>query len=266
MNKASEVLENLKNSISAESILLKALEAPGVRIDRGRFLRRELKPFFSEDEIRAAVRFSPAEAGIPQEKINGVAQGIINRESNEVAAFSVLASLPVSALPAAVAAAVTADIAAYFAHILIVVQKLAYLYGFGDFGLGKKDGADPGVMDQIMVFLGVMFSVRGSGPVLEEMAGTVAKKTAKHTAKKLVKRALKIPGAGKVIARIGIKLTKQMIADAVATALPVAGSIASGALMYALFKPRCMKLKRKLKALQPGDPASRSAADSPEEQ
>ena len=161
MNKASEVLENLKNNLSAENILLKALNTPGVRINRSRFLRRELKLFFTEDEIRAAIRFNPAGAGIPKEKINGIAQGIINRESNEVTGFSVLASLPVSALPAAVAAAVTADIVAYFAHILIVVQKLAYLYGFDDFGLGK-DEISPEAMEQIMIFLGVMFSIRGS--------------------------------------------------------------------------------------------------------
>lgn len=189
---------------------------------------------------------------------------VINCEADEVAGISVLASLPVSALPAAVAAAVTADIVTYFAHILIVLQKLAYLYGFEDFGL-KKDEIPPEAMDQIMVFLGVMFGIRGSGPVLEEAAGTVARKTAKHTAKRLVRRALKIPGPGKVIARIGIKLTNQIIADAVATALPVAGSIASGALMYALFKPRCLKLKQKLKTFQLCDPGFCAAVDSAEQ-
>lgn len=62
-----------------------------------------------------------------------------------------------------------------------------------------------------------------------------------------MKRALKVPGTGKMIAKIGVKLTSQMIADAVATALPFTGGIASGILMYALFKPRCVKLKQKLK-------------------
>ena len=261
MNKESEVLENLKNSLTAEKILLKALKAPGVRINRARFLRKELRLFFAEEEVSRAIRLNPAKAGIPKEKINGIAQGIINRESNEVTGFSVLASLPASALPAAIAAAVTAEVVASFAHILIVVQKLAYLYGFDDFGLGK-DEIDPESLDQIMVFLGVMFSIRGSGPALEEVAGTVAKKTAKHTAKKLVKRALKIPGAGNIIARIGIRLTGQMVADAAATALPVVGGVASGVLMYTLFKPRCMKLKRKRKTLGLCDPASCTAANS----
>ena len=251
MNRADEITEKLKDSLTAENILLTAMKVPGVRIDRERFLRKELSLFFAEDTVDRAIALNPAEAGIPKEKINGIAQGVINREANQVTGFSVLASLPGAALPAAVAGAVTADIVAYFSHILRVIQELAYLYGFEDFGLNEEDpgeqGIDPDTMDQIMVFLGVMFGIRGSGPVLEKLAGY----TAKHTAKKLVKHTLRknavIPGADKIIARIGIRLTKQMLADAVASAIPVAGSAASGLLMYALFKPRCMKLKRKLK-------------------
>ena len=240
------------------------MKVPGVRIDRERFLRKELSLFFAEDVVDRAIASNPAEAGIPKEKINGIAQGVINREANQVTGFSVLASLPGTALPAAVAGAVTADIVAYFSHVLRVIQELAYLYGFEDFGLNQdldEQGIDPEAMDRIMVFLGVMFGIRGSGPVLEKLAGF----TAKHTAKKLVKQTLRksamIPGAEKIIAGIGIKLTKQMLADAVASAIPVAGSVASGLLMYALFKPRCMKLKRKLKACPLCDTGSSAAAD-----
>ena len=265
MSRASEISEKLKSSLTAENILLAAMKVPGVRIGRDRFLRKELALFFPEETVERAVSLNPAEAGVPKEKINGIAQGVINREANEVTGFSVLASLPGAALPAAVAAAVTADIVAYFSHVLRVVQELAYLYGFEDFGLDEEgmdeQGIDPDTMDQIMVLLGVMFGVRGSGPVLEKMTGFMAK----HTAKKLVKRSLRknmmIPGAEKIIARIGIKLTKQMLADAVASALPVAGSVASGLLMYSLFKPRCMKLKRKLKDCPLCDPCSCADAD-----
>ena len=258
MSRADEIREKLKDSLTAENILLTAMTVPGVRIDRERFLRKELSLFFAEDVVDRAIASNPAEAGIPKEKINGIAQGVINREANQVTGFSVLASLPGAALPAAIAGAVTADIVAYFSHVLRVIQELAYLYGFEDFGLyeaSDEQAIDPDTMDQIMVFLGVMFGIRGSGPVLEKLAGF----TAKHTAKKLVKQTLRksamIPGAEKNIAGIGIKLTKQMLADAVASAIPVAGSVASGLLMYALFKPRCMKLKRKLKACPLCDPA-----------
>ena len=268
MNHANEVVDRLKSSLTAEEIVRKAIKAPGVRIDRARFLRRELKLFFPEETVRRAIRYNPAAAGIPAEKINGIARGLINREANEVTGLSVLASLPVSALPAAVAGAVTADIVSYFAHILKAVQELAYLYGFEDFGL-DGDEPDPESMDNIMVFLGVMFSIRGSGPALEKMAGTAAKKTAKRTVRKLVKRVLKknavLPETGKIIAKISLRLTSQVLADAVASAIPVAGGVASGILMYSLFKPRCMKLKRKLKTYPLCDPGFYTAPDFPSE-
>ena len=101
MNKANEMMDRLKSGLSAEDILLKAMKAPGVRINRARFLRRELKLFFPEETVSRAIRYNPAAAGIPAEKINGIAQGLINREANEVTGLSVLASLPASALPAA---------------------------------------------------------------------------------------------------------------------------------------------------------------------
>ena len=268
MNKENEVMDRLKSSLTAEDVVRKAMKVPGVRINRARFLRGELKLFFPEETVTRAIRYNPAAAGIPPEKINGISRGVINREANKVTGLSVLASLPASALPAAVAGAVVADIVAYFAHILRVIQELAYLYGFGDFGL-DGDETDPEAMDHIMVFLGVMFSIRGSGPVLEKMGNTAAKKTAKRTVRKLVKTELKknavLPEAGKIAAKIGVKLTKQMLADAVASALPVAGGVASGVLMIALFKPRCMKLKRKLKTYQLCDPGFYTAADSPAE-
>ena len=268
MNKANEIMDTLKNSLTAEEIVRKAMKVPGIRINRARFLRRELKLFFPEATVSLAIRYNPAAAGIPPEKINGIAQGVINREANKVTGLSLLASLPGSALPAAVAGAVAADVVAYFTHILKVIQELAYLYGFEDFGL-DGDEIDPETMDDIMVFLGVMFSIRDSGPVLEKMAGTAAKKTVKRTVKKLVKRSLKkkavLPEAGKIIAKIGIKLTNQMLADAAASAIPVAGGVASGILMYALFKPRCMKLKRKLKTYPLCDPGFYAVADSPAE-
>ena len=265
MNRASEIMEKLRSSLTAEKILLAAMKVPGVRIDRDRFLRRELTLFFTDDAVERAVACNPAAAGIPKEKINGIAQGLINREANQVTGFSVLASLPGAAVPAAVAGAVTADIVAYFSHVLRVIQELAYLYGFEDFGLNEEDpddgGIDPDKMDQIMVFLGVMFGIRGSGPVLEKLANFMAKHTAKKLVKQTLKKSVVIPGTEKIIAGIGIKLTKQMLADAVASAIPVAGSVVSGLLMYTLFKPRCMKLKRKLKACPLCDPCFYADAD-----
>ena len=253
MSRAGEIKEKLQNSITAENILLTALRTPGVKISRSSFLRKELNTFLSEEDVNRAIRHNPAAVGIPREKMDDLAQKVINLETSKVTGASILASLPAAALPAAVVGAVTADIVTYFAHIMRVLQMLAYLYGFDEFKLDDED-TDPETMNNIMIFLGVMFGIRGSGPALSKLADA----TAKHVTKKLVKRRLRknivIPEMKKIVAKIGIKLTKQMIMDAVASAIPVAGSVASGVLMYALFKPRCMKLKRKLMTYPLCDP------------
>ena len=64
--------------------------------------------------------------------INQISESVINYETTKVTAISVAVSMPSSAAPAVAIGAATADISSYFAHILRVVQELAYLYGFED--------------------------------------------------------------------------------------------------------------------------------------
>ena len=260
MSRVSEIKDKLKNSLTAENVLLMAMKTPGVKINRKNFLRKELIKYYSEDVVDVAVKYNPAKAGIPKDKINRIAQSCINYETNKVTGISVLASLPSSAVPAAVAGAVTADIVSYFAHILRVVQKLAYLYGFEEFELDEND-IDSETMNFIMVFLGVMFGVQGAGTALGKLAEIMAKNVSKNLAKQALTKGAVFPIVRQIVAKIGIKLTKQMFADAVASVIPIAGSVASGILTYAMFKPCCMKLKRKLMTYELCDPGFYVATD-----
>ena len=260
MGKIKEITEKLKESLTAENVLLTAMKTPGVKINRSNFLHKELIKFFPEDIVQQAIKFNPAKAGIARDRINRIAQSVINYETNKVTGLSVLASLPSSAVPAAVVAAVTADITSYFAHILRVVQKLAYLYGFEAFELNEND-IDSETMNFVMVFLGVMFGVQGAGTTLQKVADIMAKHVAKSLAKKALTKGTVFPIVRSIVAKIGIRLTKQMFADAVASVVPIAGSVASGALTYAMFKPCCMKLKKKLMTYQLCDPNFYTATD-----
>ena len=51
----------------------------------------------------------------------------------------------------AMVATVPADIVQYFAYMIRVMQKLAYLYGFEDFELNEDTISDD-TMNQIMIF------------------------------------------------------------------------------------------------------------------
>jgi hypothetical protein len=57
-----------------------------------------------------------------------------------------------------------------------------------------------------------------------------------------------------VAGKIGIRMTKQVFADTVASAVPVVGAIVSGGLTLAMFRPGCMKLRRNLMSYNLCDP------------
>ena len=47
----NELIEKVKDELTFENVLVMALKTPGVKIDRARFLRKELIKYCSEDEV-----------------------------------------------------------------------------------------------------------------------------------------------------------------------------------------------------------------------
>ena len=86
----------------------------------------------------------------------------------------------------------------------------------------------------------------------------IADTMAKHIAKKLAQKALTkgtiYPVVKKIALNAGIRMTKQVFADSVASAIPIAGGVLSGALTFAMFKPCCMKLRKDLMSYNLCDP------------
>ena len=70
------------------------MKAPGVKVNRAKFLRKELKKYCSDDVISSAINSNPAKAGIPRELIDKISKQIINYETTKVTGISVAASIP----------------------------------------------------------------------------------------------------------------------------------------------------------------------------
>lgn len=225
-----------------EKILAAAMHTPGVKINREKFLRKELIRYCSEDVIADAIKNNPAKAGISKELINKISKQVINYETTKVTTLSVAVSLPggIAAIGAA-----AADITSYFAFILRTVQELAYLYGFEQFNLNEDD-VDSETMIYLLVFMGVMFGVQGAAGVLKKFADVLAKNIAKKLAQKSLTKGVIYPIVKKVALSVGIRMTKQIFADGVASAVPLLGGALSGGLTFAMFKPGCMKLRKNL--------------------
>lgn len=249
----ADIVQKIKEELTLEKVLTAAMKTPGVRIRRDVFLRKELLKYCSEETINTAIKFNPAKAGVSKKIINKVSQTVIDYETTKVTALSVAASLPSSGAAVVAVGAATADITSYFVFILRVVQELAYLYGFEQFEF-TEDNVDSETMNFVMVFLGVMFGVQGAASTLNKLANTIAEHVAKKLAQQALTKGTIYPIMKQIATKIGIRMTKQIFADTVASAIPIVGSLASGGLTYAMFRPGCMKLRRNLMSYNLCDP------------
>ena len=244
-----EIIDRIKEDLSFEKVLAQAVKVPGVNIDREEFLRKELQRFCSEDALEIAVRSNPAKAGISRETIDKISKSVIDYESTKVTALSVAASLPSSANALAAVGAAGVDIVSYFSFVLRVVQELAYLYGFEEFELN-----DSGTMHAVLLFIGTMYQVQGATSSLSKLASKMAENVAKNLAKKSLTKGTIYPIVREIAKKVGVRMTKQIFADTIASGIPIAGSLLSGGLTYVCFKPYCMRLRKQLMEFNLCDP------------
>ncbi len=248
--RANDIVVGKVRNIQAEDIIMHAVNLPIVRVNRTKFLRKELVKYYSEETVQLAIDNNPAYAGIERNRINDIAKQVINYETNKVTAISFAAGLPGGI---AMAATVPADIAQYFAFMIRVMQKLAYLYGFEEFELNEENVSDQ-TMNQILIFLGVMFGVQGANAGVKKIAMAASSKVSKALAQKALTKGTIYPVVKKIAQAIGIKMTKQIFADSVAKAVPIIGGVITGGLSYASFKPCAIKLKKSFMELPLSDP------------
>ena len=236
-NKAINTITDIQ--ITPEELVYKAAQLPIAKVDRGTFLKKELKKYYPEETINLAIQNNPAYAGIDKYTINKIANQVIQYETNKVSTISFAAGLPGGAVAAAT---ITADVVQYFAFILRAMQEIAYLYGFEEFDF-EKDEVDSNTMNEMLVFLGVMFGVQSANAGVKIIAQSTAQRISKTLANKALTKTAVYPVVKKIAHAVGIKMTKQIFADGVAKVVPVLGGAVSGGLTYATFKPSCLRLK-----------------------
>jgi hypothetical protein len=240
VSSAAKALETVTNvSITPEDILYKAVQLPIARVDRATFLKKELVKHYPEETVDLAIKHNPAYAGIDKYTINDIANQVIKYETNKVSSISFATGLPGGIT---MAATVTADVVQYFAFLLRAMQELAYLYGFEEFDF-DKDSVDSNTMNEMLVFLGVMFGAQGANVGVKAIAQSAAQKVSKTLANKALTKTTVYPIVKKTAQAVGIKMTKQIFADGVSKVIPVLGGAVSGGLTYVTYKKCCLRLK-----------------------
>ena len=241
--------KSIKN-IKPEDVICAALKLPIVKVNRENFLHKELINYYPEETVKIAIDKNPAYAGIPRETINQIAKQVINYETNKVTANSFVAGIPGGL---AMAATIPADLAQYYGFMIKLMQKIAYLYGFDDFDLNEEKINDE-TMNQILIFLGVMFGVQGANTAVKKIAESASNKIMKSLAQKALTKGTIYPIVKKIAQSLGIRMTKEIFAKGVSKVVPVIGGVVSGGLSYATFKPCAKKLQNSFMKLPLSDP------------
>lgn len=219
-------------------VVTSATKVPGVKVSRENFLRDEFSSPKYNDTISTIIEKGPVYAGIPKSEIKKLAKGVINFETTKVTAISTLAGIPGGL---AMFGTVPADLAQFYAHVLRVIQKLMYLYGWEDIGSMNDE-----TKNVLLLFLGAMSGVQAAEKAIADLCKSAAAKLTKTIAAKALTKTTFYPIIKQICKQLGVKMTKDIFAKSVAKFVPIIGGVASGGLTLATFKPMSHRLLKLL--------------------
>ena len=233
----------------ALEFLAKVVRVPGVRVNREEFLRQELRKLrMGDDAIARAIDSNPLLAGVALTEIDRLAEEAISYETNKSAAISFVAGIPGGF---AMLGTIPADLMQYYAHALRIMQKLAYLYGWGEL-LPEGRATDDDTLGVLAVFFGVMLGVGGASQSLTAFA-RVAAKTAyqNHATKRALMSITWYPVVKHSLRLIGINITKSTAAKGFSKIVPVIGGFVSSGLTFMALQSQSALLKEHLREIPP---------------
>lgn len=236
-------------SVYAVFFLKKLVRIRGVRISREDFLRQELqKAHVSESQIEEAIVSDPISVGIPQKRLDKLANDAISYETKKSTALSFVAGIPGGL---AMLGTVPADLTQYYVHSLRIMQKLAYLYGWKEF-LTDPEDVDDETIAQMGLFFGVMLGVAGAAESMRDFARMiVAPAIEKRVARKALMKGTWYPVVTKSLKVIGISVTKQGFTKTMSKILPLIGGVISGGMTFVSLQTQANRLKQHLRQLPP---------------
>lgn len=214
-----------------------AISMPGVKVNREKFLRKELKSYCTNEKIQIAIKEKPIKVLAPH-VIDDLASSCINWHSLKVTGISAATGLGGFAT-------IPADIVQYYWHVFVLCQKLAYLYGYPDL-CDEEGNITEASQNMLTLFVGIMMGASAAGEGLKYITEQIVKQSVKRLPEMAIAKTVYYPIIRQVAKWIGVKLTKDTVAKGVGKALPVLGGIISGTLTLVTFKPGAEKLRKSL--------------------
>ena len=233
----------MSESNSWDKVMNLALSMPMVKVDRNTFLMNEFSMYDNADQLRDKRPIDLFDA----EAIERAARGVINSHLTTATVASTAAGIPGGLV---MAATMPADIAQYYWHVLVVAQKLGYLYGWPDL-LDDKGQITEGTRNVLTLFVGVMFGAQAASKLVGEIAKQVSLQAAKRLPQQALTKTMYYPVVKQVAKWIGVKMTKDTFGRSVGKAIPILGGVLSGAITAFSFKPMAEKLQKHLREEMP---------------
>lgn len=254
--------QNGNGTIDIEDIIVLAMKTPGVHITRANFLKKELFKNYPQEVIDKAIETTPAQAGIPSNEIDKIADEIIKFERNCVSGISAALGAPGGW---AMAATIPADIVQYYGYTLRATQKLLYLYGFPEIDSDKEGlQLDSQTVNQIILCLGVMNGVAGANNAIKGMAKALAVGVEKKLLNTALTKGTFFPLVKAIAKWFGVKMTKTIFSGFFKKAIPIVGGVVGGGITFFSFKPCCFRLKNVLQDTMLSNPNHKSSVEEDE--
>lgn len=246
MAKTKSKIDDKKAVEFWNKILKASINMPGAKVDRSKYLHKELSKRIPQDQVERAIKTTPAIANVSEKVIRRISTSCIRWHTIQTTSLSFGAGLPGGWW---IAGTIPADLVQFYWHIIQVVQKLAYLYGWPDF-TDEEDIIDDETLLKITLFIGVMYASEAANMAIKK----VASRLAQETVKRLPKVALTKYGFYNIAKQVGkwvsVKVTKDVFAKNVGKAIPILGGFISGGVTFFSFRPMSNKLVKHLKELE----------------
>ena len=227
--------ENESNAL--QKIITNAIQIPGVKVDRKKFLLATFddKP---SDKLKRILDVGPVEAGCSRKELKKLATALVNNRTLKSTVLSFAAGLPGGI---AMAASIPADLLQFYGVALRLAQEISYLYGEPDLWEGGEISEER-VSQQLILYCGVMFGVSGASATIRVLSSSLGKQVLKKLPQKALTKTFYYPIVKSICKIFGVKMTKNVFAKGVSKAVPILGGIVSGGLTFASMRPMGTRL------------------------
>ena len=225
----------MAKKINWESMLSLALKNNLARINRNRFLATSLAPFCTPEDLNK-IAFLRPESLVEVQVLDHLGKEIVEKHLNQAALISGGAGLLGAS---AMWLSVPGDTLQFVTQLVIMTQKLAYLYGWDDFFFNEEPTDE--TIARLSLILGYGVGVHEAKGVIMSVANDMMPNLNEAMAQEQIDK--NHPIVKKTVSALSEQLLRTAVSGGLAKVLPIVGAVASGIWSYKSFRPIAERIR-----------------------